>query len=267
MKRTIYLSILILITLTLISAKPGWKSLFNGNNLDNWDKHIGSALRGFEELHKNAVPEKVFSVVDVNGEKLIRISGEVNGALATKEEYQNYHLQMVFKWGEKVYTSRNSGMLYHSFGEFGAAFGTWMACIESQMMHENLGDTYLMVNTNCETSVKKGDDGKSFIFDPEGEKLNFGSKSNGGSIKKAKNMEKPLGEWNTVDLYCFGRTAIHIINGEVVMVNTNCGAYDENGEISPLSGGKIQIQSEGGELFIKSIKIESIKKLPKKLLK
>ncbi|NQU88432.1 MAG: DUF1080 domain-containing protein [Mariniphaga sp.] len=266
MKKLVYIPFLALIAVLLIAAKPGWNSLFNGNNLDNWDIYIGSALRGFDDLHKNATPEKVFSVIEEDGEKIIKISGEVNAALATKESFENYHLQMVFKWGEKVYSSRNSGLLYHSFGDFGAAFGTWMACIESQMMQSNLGDTYLMVNTTCESKTTKGEDGRSFIYNSDGDNTEFGRQANGGSIKKAQDVENPIGEWNTVDLYCFGRTAVHVVNGTTVMVNTNCGIY-ENDEIKPLTSGKIQLQSEGGDLYIKSIKIESIKKLPKKILK
>jgi hypothetical protein len=266
MRRIFYLPVLSLIIVLFISAKPGGKQLFNGKDLNNWDKHIGTALKGFDDLYKTATPDKVFSVEEVNGEKLIHISGVVNGSLATKESFENYHLQLVFKWGEKIYTTQNSGLLYHSFGDFGVALGTWMACIEHQLQHGNLGNTYLMANTNCETSAKKDKDGKSFIYMPGAEKIKFGSKANGGSIKKVADAEKPLGEWNTVDLYCFGRTSVHVVNGKTVMVNTNCGFYDGD-EIKPLSSGKIQIQSEGGDLYIKSIKIEPIKKLPKNILK
>lgn len=266
MKKTFFIPTLIFVACLFISAKPGWDPLFNGKNLDNWDKHIGAALKGFDDLHKAATPEKVFSVVEVNGENLIRISGEVNGSLATKESFEDYHLRLVFKWGEKIYTTQNSGLLYHSFGDFGVAIGTWMACIEHQLQHGNLGDTYLMANTTCETASTKNSTNNSFFYKPGPEINKFGQKDNGGSIRKAADSEKPLGEWNTVDLYCLGRTSIHVVNGTVVMVNTNNGKYNGS-QIDALSSGKIQIQSEGGELFIKSIEIMPIKKLPKKLLK
>jgi hypothetical protein len=41
----------------------------------------------------------------------------------------------------------------------------------------------------------------------------------------------------------------------------------ENGKELPLTKGKIQIQSEGAEVFYKGIKIQSIDKLPAELLK
>jgi len=49
------------------------------------------------------------------------------------------------------------------------------------------------------------------------------------------------------------------------MVNYNSGKI-ENGVVSPLTKGKIQIQSEGGELFVKTLEIEPIQEIPAKLL-
>lgn len=241
------------------------KSLFNGKNFKNWNVFLGTPITGFEELAKKATAESIYQIVDLNGQKMIHISGEMNASLATKAEYGNYHLHLEFKWGEKVYGKRNSGILYHSFGPFGASFGTWMATIEHQLMHENLGDTYLMCNTWCETNTKKSEDGKSFIYSPEGQLTTFSEKENGRSIKKAKDAEKPLGEWNAVDLYCFGQTSVHVVNGEVVMVNTNCSKIVDGQKI-PLTKGKIQIQSEGGEFFIRKIEIEKIKQIPVSLI-
>ena len=85
--------------------------------------YLGTPLNGFDSLAQAATKEKVFSVVQENGENLIRISGEINGSIATRDTFSNYHLQLVFKWGDEVYTSRNSGLLHHSFGDFGEALG------------------------------------------------------------------------------------------------------------------------------------------------
>lgn len=260
-------NLLLLVTLCFLSTVTfAQKSLFNGKNLKNWDIHLGSPITGFEDLAKNATPESTYNVVDLDGQKVIHISGDIFASLATKAEYANYHLRLEFKWGEKVYGKRNSGLLYHSYGPFGAAFGTWMANIEHQLMHDNLGDTYLMANTWCETKVQKGDDGKTFFYNPNGQVAAFSETDNGRSIKKMKDAEKPLGEWNTVDLYCFGQTSVHVVNGQVVMINTNCSKI-ENGQKIPLTKGKIQLQSEGGEFFIRKVEIEKIKGIPAECLK
>ncbi len=263
MNRIVSLIIGTLFAFLLTSCEEPWQNLYNGENLEGWETFIGTPLRGFDEMPAAATPEKVFSIAEVGGEKLIHISGEVNGSLATIDTFSNYHLELVFKWGEQVYTRRNSGLLYHSFGEFGAAFGTWMTNIECQLMHENLGDTYLMNNTVCETNTELTD-GKH-IFTPNGKPTQFGSDFNGGGIKKALDAENPLGEWNTVELYSLDRTTVHVVNGQTVMVNTNTGIF-ENGKILPLSSGKIQLQSEGGDLFIKSVRIQPIRKIPSEIL-
>jgi hypothetical protein len=83
---------------------------------------------------------------------------------------------------------------------------------------------------------------------------------------KASDHEKPAGEWNVVDLYCFGRTSVHMVNGTVNMVNYNSGRIEKDGTVLPLTKGKIQIQSEGGELYIQSITLVPIKEIPAELL-
>jgi hypothetical protein len=243
-----------------------WNALFNGQDLSNWDMFLGSSLGpDFDSLAQAATIEQVFSVVELDGENVIRISGEINGSLATPESFENYHLRLVFKWGETVYSRRNSGLLYHSFGDFGAAFGTWMPNIEFQMMHGNLGDTYLMLNTTCETEAIRNEETGQFVYTPGAESLSFGEHANGRMIRKSSDQENHMGEWNTIELYAFGRTAVHVVNGTTVMVNNNTGVY-ENGVINPLVSGKIQIQSEGAELFIKSIDVKPISSLPADIL-
>ncbi len=256
----------IILTGNSCQREQEWSALFNGQDLSNWDMFLGSSLGSdFDSLAEAATIDKVFSVVELDGENVIRISGEINGSLATPESFENYHLRLVFKWGETVYSRRNSGLLYHSFGDFGAAFGTWMPNIEFQMMHGNLGDTYLMVNTACDTEVVRNEETGQFVYTPGAESLSFGEHANGRMIRKGSDNESPLGEWNTIDLYTFGRTAVHVVNGTTVMVNTHTGVY-ENGVINPLVAGKVQIQSEGAELFIKSIEVKPISTLPADIL-
>lgn len=262
MKNSLALVICCLFAISSFAQKP----LFNGKDLKNWEIFMGSPIKDFEDLAKQATPAKTYSIVKLEKQKVIRVSGELNAALATKESYSNYHLRLEFKWGEKVYGKRNSGLLYHSYGPFGVAFGTWMACIEHQLMHENLGDTYLMGNTMCQAKVKMGNFGAANFYTSGGQLSTFSEDTNGRSIKKAEDAEKPLGEWNTVDLYCFGQTAVHVVNGKVVMVNTNC-SKNENGQLVPLTEGRIQIQSEGGEFFIRKIEITDITEIPAEFLK
>ena len=260
MTRNLLLILVLAVTTGLYSCQPKAKPLFNGQDLSNWDISIGTALTGFDDLKETATPESVFSVVEENGEKLLHISGEVNASIATKEAYENYHFRLEFKHGENVYTKRNSGLLYHSFGPFGAGLGTWMSSIELQLMHENLGDAYMMGNSYAEIPIQK--EGDNPVYSADGETLSFGENQEGGKIaRKSSNQEKALGEWNVIDLYCVGQKAIHVVNGVKVMECHNTGML-VNGQVQPLSKGKIQIQSEGSELFIRKAELTPIKTMP-----
>lgn len=266
MKRlTLTATVFLLLTCAVMAQKKSIE-LFNGKNLDGWDTYIGAKDENSERYGLNNDPEKVFSVVTRNGESLLRISGDINGALATGEEYENYHLKLIFKWGDKVAKSRNSGLLYHSFGNFGEGLGIWMSSHELQLWTEHIGDSYCMGNSYFEIPAVKSADGKSYVYDAKGGMTKFGEGQASKICSKNLDNEKPVGEWNVVELYCFGGTAVHVVNGKVNMINYNSGKL-VNGKMLPLAKGKIQLQSEGGELFVRKMTLTKIDKIPEHLLK
>jgi hypothetical protein len=70
-----------------------------------------------------------------------------------------------------------------------------------------------------------------------------------------------MGEWNMVELITVGDKSVHIVNGAVVMALRNSAYYDGK-ESKPLTKGKIQLQSEAGEVYYKEVQIKSIDKIP-----
>ncbi|GET27712.1 DUF1080 domain-containing protein [Prolixibacter sp. NT017] len=240
-------------------SNAGWRSLFNGKNLKGWETYVGPLEKGGTPLGIKKDPMKIFSVVKEDGQPAIRISGEVNASLATRNSYENYHLHLEFKWGKLVFSQRNSGLLYHSYGPFGTALDVWMNSHELQMKHGDLGDLYCMGDTyNKIPAVKNGD---QYIYQAGEARVAFGNDEVAKICSKSADYEKPLGEWNTIDLYCFGSTSVHVINGKVNMVSYDSRKW-VNKELLPLVQGKIQLQSEGGELFIRNIRLKHIKELP-----
>lgn len=244
--------------------KTEWTNLFNGENLDNWEVFVDYSSQNPEDSAKTISAEDLFSVVEQEGTPVIRISGEINASLATKESFKNYHLQMEFKWGEKVFTRRNSGLLYHSYGPFGPGLGAWMSGHELQLWTGNLGDSYRMGETWCEIPVTQKDS-TTFVYAKDGDRMAFGKDEISKIARKITDNEKPIGEWNTVDLYCLDDMSVHVVNGKTVLVNYKSGKY-ENGNIEPLTAGKIQFQSEGGELYIRSVKVTDITEIPAQVL-
>jgi hypothetical protein len=252
------------------------QKLFNGKNLDGWDTYLGptydSLKKNFDSLKTmglNKDPKKVFSVVELDGQPAIRISGENFGGISTQQLYSNYHLKLEFKWGKKKWNPRkdkprDSGLLYHAVGKHGADFGFWMRSQEFQIEEGNCGDYWGVAGGSFEITAKKNKDG--FIYDHTSPKLVFNEKSaNGRWCIKQRNAEKPSGEWNTIEIYCIGDTAFHLVNGVVVMI-LNHSSQLVNGELVPLYHGKVQIQSEGAEVFYRNIELEPIKKFPTELL-
>lgn len=253
------------LVLLFSSCEKPWQPLFNGQDLEGWETWVGPLENDSVPVGLNKDPLNLFSVVELDGEKVIRISGEINASLATKEEFENYHLTMEFKWGDELFTRWNSGLLYHSYGDFGAGLGVWMSAHELQLMTGNIGDSYRMGKSYCEIPMIKNDEGK-FVYSKDGEQKPSIPDTETRIVAKNGDHEKPAGEWNTVELYCFGRTSVHVVNGIANMVNYNSGKFLGDGKTEPLTKGKIQFQSEGGELFIKNIKIKPIQEIPAELL-
>jgi hypothetical protein len=69
-----------------------------------------------------------------------------------------------------------------------------------------------------------------------------------------------------VELYAVGQTAVHVNNGIPNMVLTGL-RRKVDGKEEPLTKGKLQLQSEGAEVFYRNIQIRKIDKIPEELLK
>ncbi|MDQ6812375.1 MAG: DUF1080 domain-containing protein [Bacteroidota bacterium] len=271
-----WVAFLLLLSLTSWNHKDGWSTLFNGKDLSGWDTYIGPDLDSTgkklsdQPIGLNKDPRHVFTVVDNNGESVIRISGENWGAITSNKEYENYHLQLRFKWGsltwgQKKNKKKDSGLLYHCVGRHGADYSAWMRSQEFQIEEGNCGDYWGVAGGMEDIPVTKNA-GNEYVYDPSGKMYTF---KEGGDVgrhcMKRSDAENTAGKWNTLDLYCFGDTSIHVVNGKVMMVLYQ-SRQNENGQILPLKKGKIQIQSEGAEVFYKQIKIQPINHLPAMLL-
>ncbi len=219
----------------------------------------------------NNDPNHIFTIVQQDGEKVIRISGENWGCICTLKEYRNFHLQLQFKWGklswgQKKGKKMDSGVLYFSVGENGADYGAWMRSQEFQVEQGNCGDYWGVAGGMEDIPVIKKSDSE-YIYNPSGEMKTFSANSPvGRHCIKNGDAENATGEWNTLDLYCHGDTSVQMINGKVMMVLYNSRQF-ENGHAIPLVKGKIQIQSEGAEIYYKHIMVEPLNAIPPDFLK
>ncbi len=225
----------------------------------------GKDLAGFYTYlreHKYEDPAKVFTVHD----GMIHISGEEFGGLTTRDEFHDYHLIAEWKWGERTWRprkekARDSGILLHCVGPDGAAGGNWMQSQECQIIEGGCGD-FIMVpgrakpSLTCETRTAA--DGQ-WYFEKGGTPVTRDSgrfnwwgrdpdwKDTIG-FRGKRDVEKPAGQWNRMEVICDGNTITNIVNGYVVNAATR----------SSLTKGKIIFQSEGAEIVFRKIEIRPL---------
>ena len=288
MKKVFYVfPLLAMMFLVSCDSDPKWEPLFNGKDFSGWEVYIGVPhssvdVPGMERDEEGKYtqplgvgndPLKIFTVVEVDGGSAVRASGQIYGSFATVEKYGNYHLKLEVKWGEKKWAPReelprNSGLLYHGTGEFGKGLNVWKISHECQIMENDFGDSYRMGDTYCDITASRASENDRYTFDPTAPVVKFGPQSAGlpPICKRNPINEKPLGEWNTVELLCFEGTSVHVINNKVNMINTNSHLLIGGKEVR-LTKGVIQLQSEGAEVYFRNIEIRQIDKIPSKYLK
>ncbi len=275
------------ITSNEISKK--WTNLFEGDPQENWEVFIGAphaTVKGLDNIDPksdgknskplglNNDPKHVFAFETIDGEQVLHISGEIYGALTSKQAFGNYHLKLQFKWGEKVWEprllrERDSGILYHCVGEHGSFWNVWMTSQEFQVQEGDMGDYYGLAGTLIDIPSVKKEDAKEFDYLKGGALNPYSSLQRlpPNHCNKGFDNENPHGEWNTLELICHEGTSLHIVNGKVVMALFNSKYKNSEGQIVPLQKGRIQIQSEAAEAFYKNIEIRSIRKIPNKYKK
>ena len=73
------------------------------------------------------------------------------------------------------------------------------------------------------------------------------------------------GAWNVCEVIFWGGTGIHILNGKVNLVVTN-PQYRDGDRVAVLTKGKIQLQSEGAEVYYRKVEIRPLSEVPREYL-
>ena len=254
-----------------------WTPLFNGRDLTGWETVLGKphasvdlpGPRDAKGEHVDVVgidtdPRGVFSIVSLDGGPAIRISGEIYGALTTRAELENYHLRFQFRWGEKrwpprVDQARDTGCCYHAVPPHGASYGFWMRSCEFQIMERDVGDFYSLAGVIVDAEAVRQDPGNSkseYLYTPGAAPVIGHTRR----LIKSADYERPHGAWNTLELYCLGQRSIHVVNGHAVMRLSGIRQPAPSGEV-PLTKGRVQLQSEGCEVFYRAIEVRQIDRL------
>ncbi|MGL4461828.1 MAG: 3-keto-disaccharide hydrolase [Planctomycetia bacterium] len=240
------------------AAEPKTIALFNGKDLDGW--YTWTTDTKYEN-------PGIFTVVDGQ----LKISGGEGdkayfGAVITKAEYENYRLVVEYKWGPTTYgsrkdKSRDSGILVHCVGPDGP--NPWPASVECQVIEGGTGDFILVGGVGADgkavphqvTVEAEKRDGQ-WYYSPgkptttvTNERVNWYARSlewqDVVDFRGKDDVESPYGEWTRVEVVCNGDAMTNIVNGKTV----------NHGVGLALTKGKVLIQTEGAELYIRKIEL------------
>jgi hypothetical protein len=210
------------------AAQPQAQPLFNGQDLTGWHVDVPA-------LDTSASVESPFSVR--NG--LLVSAGEPPGHLLTDSLFQNYRLEVQYRFPS---TPGNAGVLVHASTPR-ALYGMFPKSIEVQMMHENAGDFWCIVE-----DIEVPD-----MEDRRGPRETWGITE--GEARRILNLtdgsERPVGEWNTMIIEAVDRSVRVWLNGDLVNDGFNATA----------DHGRIALQSEGSEVEFRKVALTPIDRL------
>jgi hypothetical protein len=208
-------------TLHLSAAEP--IALFDGKTLTGWTSDIPKA---------DEDPNLPASFIVRDG-NLVSL-GKPLGHLITDKEFSNYKLVVEYRFpGEPG----NCGVLVHASTPRYLS-GMFPKSIEVQMMHQNAGD-FWCIGENIEVPDMEARRPRS---NPE---QKFGGERPDARriINLTDGSEKPLGEWNTMEIECKGGEIKVHVNGDLV----------NHGFNSTATKGKIALQAEGSEVEFRKV--------------
>lgn len=203
-------------------------NLFNGKDLSGWHADV-------PDMDKDSTLKLPFIVR--NG--MLVSLGTPGGHLITDSVYKNYRLEVEYRFAG---TPGNCGVLVHASTPR-ALYGMFPKSLEVQMMHENAGDFWCIVE-----DIKVADMEKR-----RGPKENWGIVE--GKERRIINLtdgsEKPLGQWNKMVVECLDRSIRVWLNGDMVNDGFDCTANQ----------GQIAVQAEGAEVEFRELRLTTISKL------
>lgn len=207
----------------LRAAEPSLLTAFNGHDLTGFYVYLGP--------DQDVAGQKLFTVTP---EGWLRIAGDRQGYLSTKESWQNYRLRAEFKWGQPVVgkqdNASDSGIFFHAPAED----KLWANAFEVQMRDGATADLCLI--------------GKGPALTVRGKRFDHDCVPRPGKGDPKAEIENPRGEWNAIDLECRGDQVTLRVNDKLVLEGTQAEPH----------AGRIYFQSYQGELFYRKIQFEKL---------
>jgi hypothetical protein len=221
-----------LLSMDAAGEEPGKESpvaLFNGKDLAGWHTDIPAA-----DEKKDLPPSFI-----VRDGMLVSL-GTPNGHLITDKKYANYKLVVEYRFPGKP---GNCGVLVHASTPR-ALYGMFPASIEVQMNSGHAGDFWCIQENIVVPDMEKRR--------PRGKDQEWGGteKDSRRILNLTDDSEKPLGEWNTMEIVCKGGEVIVHVNGDLVNHGTDCTKME----------GQLAVQAEGAEVEFRKLELTPLAK-------
>ena len=206
-------------------SEPATKSLFNGVDLSGWHADIPA---------KDINPDTTDAFI-VRDSMLVSL-GNPNGHLITDSVFMNYRLKVEYRFAGEP---GNCGVLVHASTPR-ALYGMFPKSLEVQMLHENAGDFWCIVENISvpDMEIRRGPKEEWGITESKKRRI----------LNLTDGSENPAGKWNTMVIECFGREIKIWVNGDLVNYGFDCTA----------DRGHIALQAEGSEVEFRKIEITPI---------
>ncbi len=223
-----------------------WSTYLSFRHSDAYDgsEPVDTAGKKIEPVGYGKDPAGVFSIREEGGDLVLRVSGEIYGCLFTKQEFSDYRLRLMVRWGTAKWAPRrdklrDSGILYHSNGPAGVDYWrSWMLAQEFQVMEGHMGDYWSIASSAIDIRAYPPEGTMNAVAGETQPFLSFGAQpSVSGFCLRSENRESRPGEWTELELVAFSGRSLHIVNGHVVMVLQN-SRFVTNGAATPLSKGR-----------------------------
>jgi len=221
-----FLAIATIAAMQVPPRRPATISLFNGKDLQGWSMDVPA-------LDKNPEGTKPFTVR--NG--LLVSLGSPGGHLITDRQFADYRLVVEYRFSAKP---GNCGVLVHASTPR-RLYGMFPQSLEVQMQSGEAGDFWCIGEDITVPDMEQR----------RGPKENWGV--DGDKARRIKNLtdgsEKPVGEWNRMEITCVGDTIEVNVNGTLVNRGEKCTA----------KSGKIAIQAEGSEVEFRKVELTPLR--------
>lgn len=223
--RLTLLSALIVCVLLACESRPDSISLFNGRDLEGW--HID-----VPEMDTVATARNPFVVR--NG--MLVSLGTPHGHVITDNVYENFRLEVEYRFAA---SPGNCGVLVFASTPR-SLYRMFPKSIEVQMMHENAGDFWCIVEDIVTPDMEARRGPREEWGITEGKKRRIKNLTDGS--------EKPLGKWNSMTIECLGNQIKVWVNGDLVNYGYDATAHK----------GQIALQAEGGVVEFRKVVLTPI---------